>query len=119
MAPQTLFVLGTRQPTTREIAAAIKEGGVAVGLAGADHRADDASYQEVICKSALNRVKGMPFSWTLNPYRGCTHGCHYCFARRYHSQFEMNSGDDFASKFLVKVNFDEVLAREVDRLSWI
>ncbi len=118
MAPQTLFVLGTRQPTTREIASAIKEGGVAAGLAGADHRADDASYQEVTCKSALNRVQGMPFSWTLNPYRGCTHGCHYCFARRYHSQFEMNSGDDFASKILVKVNFAEVLAREVDRPAW-
>jgi DNA repair photolyase len=117
MPPQTLFVLGT-QPTTREIAGAIREGGVAAGLAGADHRADDASYQEVTCKSALNRVQGMPFNWTLNPYRGCTHGCHYCFARRYHSQFEMNSGDDFASKILVKINFVEVLAREVDRPAW-
>src|SRR3954464_7301834 len=118
MAPQTLFVLGTRHPTTREIAAAIKEGGVAAGLAGADHRADDATYQEVTCRSALNRVQGMPFSWTLNPYRGCTHGCHYCFARRYHSQFEMNSSDDFASKILVKTNLVDVLARELDRPSW-
>jgi DNA repair photolyase len=118
MPTHTLFVLGTRQPTTREIASAIKEGGVNAGLAGADRRADDASYQEVTCKSALNRVRGMPFNWTLNPYRGCTHGCQYCFARRYHSQFEMNSGDDFASKILVKVNFADVLAREVDRPSW-
>src|SRR5256885_13857315 len=118
MAAQILFVLGTRQPTTREIASAIKEGGVAAGLAGADHRADDASYQEITCRSALNRVQGMPFDWTLNPYRGCTHGCHYCFARRYHSQFEMNSSDDFASKILVKANFVEVLTRELDRPSW-
>src|SRR3954469_7678743 len=118
MPPQTLFLLGTRQPTTRDIANAIKEGGTDAALAGADHRADDASYQEVTCRSALNRVQGMPFSWTLNPYRGCTHGCHYCFARRYHSQFEMNSGDDFASKILVNVNFADVLAREVDRPSW-
>jgi DNA repair photolyase len=60
----------------------------------------------------------MPFDWTLNPYRGCTHGCHYCFARRYHSQFEMNSSDEFASVILVKTNFVDVLAREVDRPSW-
>ena len=44
----------------------------------------------------------MPFNWTLNPYRGCTHGCHYCFARRYHAQFEMNADDEFASVILVK-----------------
>ena len=51
----------------------------------------------------------MPFNWTLNPYRGCTHGCHYCFARRYHVQFEMNADDEFASVILVKRNFVEVL----------
>ena len=60
----------------------------------------------------------MPFDWTLNPYRGCTHGCHYCFARRYHAQFEMDSDDEFASVILVKQNFVEVLARELDRPSW-
>ncbi|HXD73131.1 MAG TPA: radical SAM protein [Vicinamibacterales bacterium] len=116
--PDTLFVLGSRKPTTRDIANAIKKGGAEAALAGADHRADEADYQEVTCRSALNRVQGMPFNWTLNPYRGCTHGCHYCFARRYHSQFEMNSSDDFASKILVKVNLIDVLARELDRPSW-
>ena len=60
----------------------------------------------------------MPFNWTLNPYRGCTHGCHYCFARRYHVQFEMNSDDEFASVILVKRNFVEVLRQELDRPSW-
>ena len=60
----------------------------------------------------------MPFKWTLNPYRGCTHGCHYCFARRYHAQFEMNSDDEFASVILVKQNIVDVLARELDRPSW-
>jgi DNA repair photolyase len=112
-----LFDLGATRPTTRDIAKTIKVGGTAA-LTEADRRADQAQYQEVTCRSALNRVKGMPFGWTLNPYRGCTHGCHYCFARRYHTQFEMNAGDDFASVILVKQNFVEVLARELDKPSW-
>jgi DNA repair photolyase len=72
----------------------------------------------VTCRSALNPVRGMPFNWTLNPYRGCTHGCHYCFARRYHAQFEMNADDEFASVILVKRNVVEVLRRELDRPAW-
>ena len=112
----TLFELG-RRLTTRDVASIVKNGG-STALAGAEQRADDAAYQEVACRSALNRVEGMPFQWTLNPYRGCTHGCHYCFARRYHSQFEMNSADEFASVILVKTNIVDVLAREVDRPSW-
>jgi DNA repair photolyase len=112
-----LFDLGPRQPTTRDIADRVKEGGTAA-LTDAERRADEARYQEVSCRSALNRVEGMPFNWTLNPYRGCTHGCHYCFARRYHVQFEMNADDEFASVILVKRNFVEVLARQLDRPSW-
>ena len=79
------------------------------------HRADDAHYQEVTCRSALNRVKGMPFGWTLNPYRGCTHGCHYCFARRYQTHLELDAGDEFSSVILVKVNFADVLRGELAR----
>jgi DNA repair photolyase len=112
-----LFDVGKRPPTTRDVAAAVKQGGTAA-LSEAERRADAARYQEVTCRSALNRVKGMPFSWTLNPYRGCTHGCHYCFARRYHVQFEVDTDDEFASVILVKRNFVEVLARELDRPSW-
>lgn len=115
-AAPTLFPLAP-QTTTREIARRVKDGGIAA-LSEAQRRADQASYQEIHCRSALNPVKGMPFRWTLNPYRGCTHGCHYCFARRYHSQFEMNSGDEFASMILVKVNFADVLRRELDRPTW-
>jgi DNA repair photolyase len=63
-------------------------------------------------------LKGIPFNWTLNPYRGCTHGCHYCFARRYQTQFELGPDDHFSSYILVKVNLVEVLARELDRPSW-
>lgn len=116
-----LFDLGspesTPKPTTRDIARAVKEGGTAA-LTEAERRADQARYQEITCRSALNRVKGMPFEWTLNPYRGCTHGCHYCYARRYHTQFEMNADDEFASMILVKKNFVDVLARELARPSW-
>jgi DNA repair photolyase len=112
-----LFDLGAKSPTTREIANTVKAGGTAA-LTEAERRADEARYQEVTCRSALNRVQGMPFHWTLNPYRGCTHGCHYCFARRYHVQFEMNTDDDFASMILVKRNFVDVLSRELDRPAW-
>jgi len=112
-----LFDLGARKPTTRQVADLVKHGGTA-SLTEAEARADQARYQEVVCRSALNRVQGMPFSWTLNPYRGCTHGCHYCFARRYHTQFEMNTDDEFASVILVKKNFVDVLQRELDRPSW-
>jgi DNA repair photolyase len=113
-----LFDLPAPKPTTRDVALHVKERGVAEGLPDAAHLADGASYQEVTCRSALNPVKGMPFGWTLNPYRGCTHGCHYCFARRYHTQFELGSGDEFSSVILVKKNFVDVLKRELDRPSW-
>jgi DNA repair photolyase len=60
----------------------------------------------------------MPLEWTLNPYRGCTHGCHYCYARRYQTQFELDSDDQFASIIFVKTNFVEVLRTELARPSW-
>ena len=85
-----LFDLGRSQPTSRQIADLVKAGG-AEALTDATRRAGAARYQEIRCRSALNWVKGMPFSWTLNPYRGCTHGCHYCYARRYHTQFELGA----------------------------
>jgi DNA repair photolyase len=113
-----LFDLGASKPTTRQIADLVKSGG-ADALTNATLRADDARYQEVRCRSALNPVKGMPFAWTLNPYRGCTHGCHYCYARRYHAeQFELGAGDEFASVIFVKTNFVEVLKQELQKASW-
>ena len=109
----TLFDLGTR-PTTRSVAATVRAAG-AEGLRDGVFRTGRTTYQEVTCRSALNRVEGMPFRWTLNPYRGCTHGCHYCFARRYQAQLELGAGDDFSSVVLVKTNFPDVLARELPR----
>ena len=99
------------------IALQVREHG-ADSLDEAQRRADQARYQEVTCRSALNPVKGMPFAWTLNPYRGCTHGCHYCFARRYQTQFELGPGDEFSSLIFVKVNFADVLRRELDKPTW-
>jgi DNA repair photolyase len=113
-----IFDLGKRPPTTRALALEIRERGDAA-LDDAQRRADAARYQEVTCRSALNGVKGMPFNWTLNPYRGCTHGCHYCFARRYQTQFELGPDDHFSSVIFVKVNLVEVLRKELDKPSWI
>lgn len=112
-----IFDLGKRPPTTRALALQIRERGDAA-LDEAQRRADAGRYQEVTCRSALNPVKGMPFNWTLNPYRGCTHGCHYCFARRYQTQFELGPDDHFSTVIFVKVNLVEVLRKELDKPSW-
>ena len=75
-------------------------------------------YETVLSKTALNRVSGMSFSWSLNPYRGCVHRCHYCFARRYHSHFDLGPGEDFSSTIFVKKNAAELLRRELSARSW-
>jgi DNA repair photolyase len=112
-----LFDLGTSQPTSRQVADLVKARG-ADALTEATRRADAARYQEIRCRSALNSVKGMPFNWTLNPYRGCTHGCHYCYARRYHTQFGLGADDEFASIIFVKTNLVQVLRRELQKPGW-
>lgn len=118
MAVQPLFFDLGRRPTTRALALSIKSGGADQALDQAQRRADAARYQEITCRSALNPVQGMPFKWTLNAYRGCTHACHYCFARRYQTQFELGPDDHFSSYILVKANLPEVLRRELDHPSW-
>ncbi|MDA0799730.1 MAG: radical SAM protein [Chloroflexi bacterium] len=77
-----------------------------------------ANYREITCKSALNRVKGMMFGWSLNPYRGCVHGCHYCFARRFHAHFDLNASEDFTGEVFVKTNVARVLREELWSTSW-
>ena len=118
MSSELLFDLGKRAPTTKTLALRIRDEGASAALDQAQLRADAARYQEVTCRSALNSVKGMPFNWTLNPYRGCTHACHYCFARRYQTQFELGPGDEFSSVIFVKTNLVEVLKKELDHHSW-
>jgi DNA repair photolyase len=74
---------------------------------------------EVECKSALNRVQGMPFRWSVNPYSGCTHSCHYCYARAYYARAEHGNADrDFETRIYVKRNMPGVLDRELRRRSW-
>jgi DNA repair photolyase len=75
---------------------------------------------EVEAKSILNHVPGnaMPFSWTINPYRGCSHACVYCFARPTHTFMDMNAGRDFETRIVVKVNAPEVLQRELAAPRW-
>jgi DNA repair photolyase len=81
----------------------------------------DVVFHEVAARSLLNRVPGgssMPFGWTVNPYRGCSHACTYCFARGTHAYLELDTGRDFDSQVVVKVNAAEVLARETSRPGW-
>jgi DNA repair photolyase len=78
-------------------------------------------FYEVQAKSILNRVpeaSQMPFRWTINPYRGCSHACRYCFARPTHTYLDFNAGRDFEREIVVKVNAPEVLRAELARPSW-
>jgi DNA repair photolyase len=81
----------------------------------------DVRFMEVRAKSALNRVRGgsrVPFNWTVNPYRGCTHACVYCFARPTHEYLGLDARRDFERQVVVKVNVPEVLRAELSRRSW-
>jgi DNA repair photolyase len=79
------------------------------------------TFHEILAKSALNHVPGqsmMPFGWTINPYRGCTHACTYCFARPTHTYLDLDAGEDFDRQIIVKVNVGEVLQKELAKPSW-
>lgn len=79
------------------------------------------TFHEITCKSALNKVprsSEMPFSWTVNPYRGCSHACVYCFARGTHTYLDLDSGADFDQQIVVKVNVGDVVRRELAHPSW-
>ncbi|ARF58274.1 Rv2578c family radical SAM protein [Streptomyces gilvosporeus] len=79
------------------------------------------TFHEVRARSILNRVPGasrMPFEWTVNPYRGCSHACVYCFARKTHSYLDLDTGLDFDSQIVVKVNAPDLLRRELTARRW-
>ncbi|HVU78789.1 MAG TPA: radical SAM protein [Gaiellaceae bacterium] len=72
-------------------------------------------YREEPCKAALNRVKGMPFEWSLNPYMGCVHRCTFCYVRGFERRADRPSDDRYGTSIRVKVNIAEVLRRELGR----
>ncbi|GGN87391.1 radical SAM protein [Streptomyces albiflavescens] len=79
------------------------------------------TFHEIRARSIVNRVPGasrMPFEWTVNPYRGCTHACVYCFARKTHSYLDLDTGLDFDSQIVVKVNAPDLLRRQLASRRW-
>ena len=79
------------------------------------------TFHEVRARSIVNRVPGasrMPFEWTVNPYRGCSHACVYCFARKTHSYLDLDTGLGFDSQIVVKVNAPDLLRRELTARRW-
>jgi DNA repair photolyase len=75
-------------------------------------------YREEPCRSALNRVQGMGFGWSLNPYMGCVHRCTFCYVRAFERRADRPSDDRYGTSIRVKTNVAEVLRRELARPSW-
>jgi DNA repair photolyase len=100
MAPEQLFEIARRRFDTPEFR----------GI----------EFIEAECKTIINPVPGnyLPFRYSINPYRGCSHACHYCFARPTHTFLDMNAGRDFETKIVVKVNAPEVLRRQLAAKRW-
>jgi DNA repair photolyase len=73
---------------------------------------------EIKVKSVINRVQGMPFKWSVNPYRGCAHNCAFCFARKTHWYLDQDGVNEWSSRVYVKVNAPEVIRRELSHPSW-
>ena len=76
------------------------------------------TYREEPCRTALNRVSGMPFRWSLNPYTGCVHRCTFCYVRAFEARADRPSEDRYGRSIRVKVNVADVLRRELGRRSW-
>jgi DNA repair photolyase len=77
-----------------------------------------AEYREEPCRNALNRVRGMPFAWSLNPYMGCAHRCTFCYVRAFEARADRPWDDRYGSSIRVKTNVAVVLRRELARPSW-
>src|ERR1700704_2619467 len=75
-------------------------------------------YREEPCRSALNRVQGMGFGWSLNPYMGCVHRCTFCYVRAFEQRADRPSDDRYGTSIRVKTNVADVLRRELARRSW-
>jgi len=77
-----------------------------------------AEYREEPCRSALNRVQGMGFKWSLNPYMGCVHRCTFCYVRAFELRADRPADDRYGTSIRVKTNVADVLRRELARPSW-
>jgi DNA repair photolyase len=77
-----------------------------------------SEYREEPCRSALNRVQGMPFAWSLNPYMGCAHRCTFCYVRAFELRADRPADERYGASIRVKTNVAEVLRRELARPSW-
>src|SRR3954468_12327486 len=77
-----------------------------------------AEYREEPCRNALNRVRGMPFAWSLNPYMGCVHQCTFCYVRSFEARADRPWDDRYGASIRVKTNIADVLRRELARASW-
>ena len=75
-------------------------------------------YREEPCRSALNRVQGMGFKWSLNPYMGCVHRCTFCYVRAFERRADRPSDDRYGTSIRVKTNIADVLRKELARPSW-
>ena len=78
-------------------------------------------FYEVNARSAINKVperSRMPFRFTINPYRGCSHACTFCFARPTHKFLDFNPAEDFEHEIVVKVNTPELVRAELRKPSW-
>jgi DNA repair photolyase len=81
-------------------------------------RPSEVRVTEVAAKSALNRVRGMGFHWSLNPYQGCAHQCVFCYARGTHAYRELDGVREWGSVLTVKRNIATLLRAELARPSW-
>jgi DNA repair photolyase len=77
-----------------------------------------AEYREELCRTALNRVSGMPFAWSLNPYMGCVHRCTFCYVRGFERRADRPAGEDYGYSIRVKINVADRLRRDLARRSW-
>jgi DNA repair photolyase len=100
---------------------AVDDGWIAPSEEESGRRALRTQIFEERAKSILthNQSPDIPFSVSLNPYRGCEHGCIYCFARPTHSYLGLSPGLDFESRIYAKVNAPELLAREMGKKSYV
>lgn len=89
-----------------------------VVVAALEPRRADVEFLEQPCKVALNRVKGMPFKWSLNPYMGCEHRCTFCYVRAFEKRADRPSDDRYGRTVRVKTNVAAVLRAELSRRSW-